>query len=88
MSLPTRVSRLDFKDGVVTAKAGKATIVAADESGKYASCVVTVTEAKEVTGVTLNKSSLNLGVGGSKSRDSTSADATNKQVTWLSLHQA
>ena len=78
------------KDGVVTAKkAGKATIVAkaADESGKYASCVVTVTEAKkEVTGVTLNKSSLNLGVGGSEVLSATvlPVDATNKQVTWLS----
>ena len=78
------------KDGVVTAKkAGKATIVAkaADESGKYASCVVTVTEAKkEVTGVTLNKSSLNLGGGGSEVLSATvlPADATNKQVTWLS----
>ena len=78
------------KDGVVTAKkAGKATIVAkaADESGKYASCVVTVTEAKkEVTGVTLNKSSLNLGVGGSEVLSATvlPADAINKQVTWLS----
>lgn len=78
------------KDGVVTAKkAGKATIVAkaADESGKYASCVVTVTEEKkEVTGVTLNKSSLNLGVGGSEVLSATvlPADATNKQVTWLS----
>ena len=78
------------KDGVVTAKkAGKATIVAkaADESGKYASCVVTVTEAKkEVTGVMLNKSSLNLGVGGSEVLSATvlPADATNKQVTWLS----
>ena len=78
------------KDGVVTAKkAGKATIVAkaADESGKYASRVVTVTEAKkEVTGVTLNKSSLNLGVGGSEVLSATvlPADATNKQVTWLS----
>lgn len=78
------------KDGVVTAKkAGKATIVAkaADESGKYASCVVTVTEAKkEVTGVTLNKSSLNLGIGGSEVLSATvlPADATNKQVTWLS----
>ena len=78
------------KDGVVTAKkAGKATIVAkaADESGKYASCVVTVTEAKkELTGVTLNKSSLNLGVGGSEVLSATvlPADATNKQVTWLS----
>lgn len=78
------------KDGVVTAKkAGKATIVvkAADESGKYASCVVTVTEGKkEVTGVTLNKSSLNLGVGGSEvlSAMVLPADATNKQVTWLS----
>ena len=78
------------KDGVVTAKkAGKATIVAkaADESGKYASCVVTVTEVKkEVTGVMLNKSSLNLGVGGSEVLSATvlPADATNKQVTWLS----
>lgn len=78
------------KDGVVTAKkAGKATIVvkAADESGKYASCVVTVTEGKkEVTGVTLNKSSLNLSIGGSEvlSAMVLPADATNKQVTWLS----
>ena len=78
------------KDGVVTAqKAGKATIVAkaADESGKYASCVVTVTEAKkEGTGVTLNKSRLNLGGGGSEVLSATvlPVDATNKQVTWLS----
>ena len=72
--------------GKVTAKsAGKATITArTEDGGKTATCSVSVTVP--VTGVTLNKSRINLTKGGSETLTATvkPTDATNKTVTWTS----
>ena len=74
-------------DGLVTAVAeGKATIKAA-AGGKSASCVVTVSKKPvPVTSITLNKTSLELTKGESKTLTATvtPADATNKTVSWTS----
>ena len=74
-------------NGEVTAvSAGTATITATAD-GKSATCTVTVTAATvPVTGVTLNKTSTSLYVGGSETLTATvePSDATNKTVTWTS----
>ena len=74
-------------DGLVAAVAeGKATIKAT-AGGKFASCVVTVRKKPvPVTSVTLNKTSLALTKGESKTLTATvtPADATNKTVSWTS----
>lgn len=74
-------------DGLVTAVAeGKATIKAA-AGGKSASCIVTVSKKPvPVSSVTLNKTSLDLTKGESKTLTATvtPADATNKTVSWTS----
>ena len=74
-------------NGKVTAKkAGTATITVTTEDGNFSvKCVVTVKEIK-VTGVALNKTSLNLNVGNSTTLTATvkPSDATNKKVTWSS----
>ena len=74
-------------DGTVTAKgAGSATITCTTEDGgKTATCSVTVKAANvAVTGVTLDKSSSDLKVGGTVKLTPTvaPADATNKTVKW------
>lgn len=77
-------------NGLVTAKsAGTATITcrAADGSGKYATCKVTVEESKVyVTSVTLNKTSASLYVGETTqlSASVSPSSATNKSVSWNS----
>ena len=76
-------------NGKVTAlKAGTATItVTTEEGNKTASCTVTVSPSViTVTGVSLNKSTLDLKVGESASLTVTvlPANATNKSVTWKS----
>lgn len=74
-------------DGLVTAVAeGKATIKAV-AGGKSASCIVTVSKKPvPVSSVTLNKTSLDLTKGESKTLTATvtPADATNKTVSWTS----
>ena len=83
-------------NGVVTAVApGSATItVTTADGGKTAACSVTVTEdgttGVPVTGVTLNKSSLSLTVGGTETLTATVApsNATNKAVTWSTSNAA
>lgn len=76
------------QNGVVTGLgAGSCTIwaYATDGSGKYASCNVTVTGANiPVTGVTLNKSSLFVSVGGSATLIPTilPPGASNQNVIW------
>jgi uncharacterized protein YjdB len=75
--------------GVVTAVAvGTATITATTADGnKTASCVITVnTNIVSVSGVTLNKSSTSLFVGGTETLTAIVApsNATNKNVTWNS----
>jgi len=81
----TSVATVD-NNGKVTAKAGgTATItVKTNDGNKTATCKVTVNVA--VTGVSLNKTSLTLTVGGSETltKTVTPSDATNKGVTWSS----
>ncbi len=74
-------------DGLVRAlKPGTSTVTATTVDGGFtANCEVTVSAATvAVTGVTLNKASLSLTVGGSETLTATVApsDATNKNVTW------
>lgn len=76
--------------GVVTAKAtGNATITATSEQDgtKSGTCSVTVTDSTvHVTGVTLNKNSTSITMGGSETLTATVSpnNATNKSVTWTS----
>lgn len=76
--------------GVVTAKAtGNATITATSQADgtKSGTCTVTVTDSTvHVTGVTLNKNSTSLTVGGTEALTATVSpnNATNKSVTWSS----
>lgn len=78
------------ENGVVTAvKAGKTTVtVTTEEGGETASCEVTVKaapqEAVRVTGVSLNKTALELFVGESAELTATvtPADADNRSVSW------
>jgi uncharacterized protein YjdB len=83
--------------GVVTGVgAGTATIIAASVNGLQANCAVTVTGGNvppadtAVTGVTLDKTTLELGVGKGAKLTATvaPADATNKAVTWSSDNTA
>ena len=76
-------------DGIVTAVApGTATItVTTVDGGYYDTCQVTVTAALvPVSGVTLNKDSLALGVGDTETLTATvaPANAANQSVTWAS----
>ena len=73
--------------GVVTAKAvGNATItVRTNDGGRTATCEVTVSSnVIEVTGVTLNRSTLTLDIGGTFTLTATvsPSNATDKSVTW------
>lgn len=77
-------------NGVVTGiSAGTTTITATTEGGKTASCTVTV-NVVAVTGVSLDKTSANLQIGGSISLTATvtPANASNKTVTWNSSNPA
>ena len=82
------VAKVDGSGRVTAERVGTATItVITADGGLTASCVVTVKEATaNVTGVTLDKSTLSLVVGSSEpllpiiSPD----NATNKNVTWIS----
>lgn len=76
--------------GVVTAKAiGNATITATSQADgtKSGTCTVNVSDSTvHVTGVSLNKNSTSLTVGGSETLTATVSpnNATNKDVTWSS----
>ncbi len=82
------VATVDAGGKLSALKAGKTTItVTTEDGGKSAVCEVTVKEATiAVTGVTLNKSTLSLEVGGSETLVATVQpdNATNKNVTWSS----
>ena len=75
------------ESGVVTAVApGKATITVKTQDGnKTATCAVTVNTI-QVTGVSMNKSSTSLDIGGTETlyANISPANATNKNVTWSS----
>lgn len=76
------VSSTGLITGVST---GSATITVTTHDGSYtATCAVTVTAPVSVTGVTLNKNSTSIEVGGTETLTATVApnDATNKSVTW------
>ena len=75
--------------GVVTAKAaGSATItVTTTDGGKKATCSVTVNaQTVAVTGVSLNKTTMSLVIGGTEQLTATvsPSNATNKNVSWSS----
>lgn len=78
------------QDGTVYAQAGGTCTIrasATDGSGKYATCTVTVTGSSvAVQGVSLNKSSLTLGIGSTAQLVPTivPSNATDKTVTWRS----
>ena len=85
-------------DAATVDNAGKVTAVAAGvatvtvttaDGGKTAQCNVTVS-SKAVTGVSLNKTTLNLITGDSETLTATVSpdDATNKNVTWSSSNEA
>ena len=85
----TSVATVDATGKVTAVSAGTAniTVTAQGDSTKSASCTVTVTAATvPVTGVSLNKDSLALGVGDSETLTATvkPEDATNQAVTWTS----
>jgi len=90
----TSVATVDTNGNVKAIKAGTATITVTTKDGNYtATCKVTVTAKQvepdpivSVTGVTLNKSSLNLTEGDSSKLTATvkPSDAANKEVTWKS----
>ena len=76
------------KGKVTAGNIGSATItVKTNDGGKTATCLVTVKpDGVAVTGVSLNKSTLSLVVGGSETLVATvsPSDATDKSVTWSS----
>lgn len=85
------VATVDAAGKVTAVAAGTATITAGTANGKNAACTVTVTAAAvEVTGVTLDQTSLNLAVGGAATLTATVApdNATDKSVTWQSSNAA
>lgn len=91
-SSDTAVATVDSNGNVTAVSAGTATItVTTTDGGKTASCTVTVTApAIHVTGITLDKTSMTLTVGGSERLTATVApsDATDKSVTWASSNTA
>lgn len=80
--------------GVVTAKAvGNATITATSQADgtKSGTCTVTVSDSTvHVTGVTLNKNSTSIAVGGTETLTATVSpnNATDKSVTWTSSNSS
>ena len=87
-SSDTGVATVDTKGNVTGVKPGTATItVKTTDGGKTATCEVTVTKKPTpVSGVTINRTSLTLTIGGSAILVATVSpeDATNKKVTWSS----
>ncbi len=85
----TSVATVDANGKVTGVAAGTATITATTANGKTATCSVTV-QAVAVTGVSLNKTSTSLQIGGSETLTATvmPTDATNKNTTWESSNPA
>ena len=87
-SSATGVATVDAGGKVTAVKAGTATItVKTKDGGKTATCKVTVTaKTVSVTGVSLDKTTLSLVVGGSATLVATVKpdNASNKKVTWSS----
>ncbi len=90
-SNPTSVATVDNSGNVTAVAEGTATITVTTQDGnKTATCTVTVTPASSdpvaVTGVSLNKTSTTLTVGGSETLTASvqPSNATNKAVNWSS----
>ena len=88
-SSDTSVATVDSNGKITAVAVGSATVTvtAKDGSGKSASCIVTVAKATQpVTGITLDKTSLNLKTGGSATLTATvtPSNASNKGLTWKS----
>ena len=90
-SNPTSVATVDNNGNVTAVAEGTATITVTTQDGnKTATCTVTVTPASSdpvaVTGVSLNKTSTTLTVGGSETLTANvqPSNATNKAVNWSS----
>lgn len=85
-SSASNIATVDSEGRVTAVAPGTAVItVKTEDGGKTATCTVTVKAAdKNVIGVTLNQTSLNLNQGESYKliADITPSDATNKDVTW------
>ncbi len=76
------------ENGVITVKGfGTSTITATTESGKTASCTVTIN--RKVTSVSLNKSKLSIKEGESATLTANvyPSNATNKNVSWISSNE-
>lgn len=84
----TDVVTVDVEKGVVTAvAAGEAVVTATTANGKTATCTVTVKSATvEVSGISLDKETLNLTVGETQQLTAsvTPENADDKTVTWTS----
>jgi len=82
------IAEVNEETGMVLAKSeGKADITVKTDDGNFTDkCNVTVTKKIYVTGVSLNKSSITLGVGNSEKLIATvqPSNATNQKVTWSS----
>ena len=88
-SLNETVATVDSSGKVTAKKAGTALITAVTEDGdKHAACDVTVTVP--VTGVTISKTALSIGVGRSTvlSASVSPKDATDSAITWKSSDEA
>ena len=90
-SSDTGVATVDNSGKVTAVKAGSATItVTTSDGSKTATCSVTVTaKTVSVTGVTLDKSTLELteGAEGTLKATITPSDATNQVITWSTSDQ-
>ena len=89
---PTKVA-VDQTGKIIARAAGSATITAraTDGSGHYAECYVTVqAQTVNVSGVSLNKASLSLAVGGQYALQAnvSPSNASDKAVTWSSSAQS
>lgn len=84
----TNVAKVNANGKITAVNAGTATITCTskDNKKKKATCKVTVTKKVNVTGVTLNKTSASVVVGGSVTLKATvsPSNATTKGVTWSS----
>ena len=85
------IATVDANGIVIGVASGTATITVTTEDGGYtATCAVEVINVVNVTGVTLNKTTLKLGKGASETLTATvvPGDAYNKNVTWTSSDPA
>ena len=89
-SSKTSVATVSSSGKVTAVAAGTATITATTKDGAFtATCKVTVNSSVKVTGVTLDKTSVNLKIGAATQLTPTvkPSNATNKAVSWSSSNK-